>query len=237
MKLNKQKLFSVLTVLSISLSGVAQADLIDRGNGLIYDSAQDITWLQDANYAKTSGYAAANATDTRYTAHTNTTNTILPSGRMGWTAANTWVNQLVYEGFDDWRLPTLSPDGGLQNSELLYMHYVNLGNRGFLYTRPDRDGLPFNSGIFDNLKNRDFWSSVSTNPGSAEFYTTDLTNLVQQLPGDKQLDSMSAWAVRSGDVTASVPASPSPVPVPGALWLFGSGLIGLFGWKRRGSSC
>jgi len=34
-----------------------------------------------------------------------------------------------------------------------------------------------------------------------------------------------AWAVRSGDV--------SVVPIPAAVWLFGSGLIGLLGVARR----
>ena len=42
-------------VLAFSI-GSAQAELFDRGGGLIYDDAQNITWLQDANYAKTSGY-------------------------------------------------------------------------------------------------------------------------------------------------------------------------------------
>jgi hypothetical protein len=36
-----------------------------------------------------------------------------------------------------------------------------------------------------------------------------------------------AWAVRDGDVAASV------VPLPAAAWLFGSGLLGLFGVSRR----
>ena len=36
----------------------AQAALYDRGNGLIYDDVLNITWMQDANYAQTSGYEA-----------------------------------------------------------------------------------------------------------------------------------------------------------------------------------
>ncbi|MCK5092950.1 MAG: VPLPA-CTERM sorting domain-containing protein, partial [Gammaproteobacteria bacterium] len=39
--------------------------------------------------------------------------------------------------------------------------------------------------------------------------------------------SYYAWAVHDGDVGASV------VPVPAAVWLFGSGLIGLVGFARR----
>jgi hypothetical protein len=34
----------------------SDAELIDRGGGLIYDTVLDIKWLQDANYAQTSGY-------------------------------------------------------------------------------------------------------------------------------------------------------------------------------------
>ena len=32
-------------------SGAAQATLIDRGGGLIYDSVLNVTWLQNANLA------------------------------------------------------------------------------------------------------------------------------------------------------------------------------------------
>ncbi len=56
-----------------------------------------ITWLKDANYAKTSGYGA--------------------DGGMDWSAANAWAAGLGY--FDsvrnvtwtDWRLPTVGPVG------------------------------------------------------------------------------------------------------------------------------
>jgi hypothetical protein len=44
---------------------------------------------------------------------------------------------------------------------------------------------------------------------------------------DGKTGSNYAWAVHSGDVSASV------VPVPAAVWLFGSGLLGLIGMARR----
>ena len=37
-------------------SSQAFGALYDRGDGLIYDDVLDITWLQDANYALTSGF-------------------------------------------------------------------------------------------------------------------------------------------------------------------------------------
>lgn len=42
----------------IAASGGAQAALHDRGGGLLYDDVLNVTWLQDANYAMTSGYDA-----------------------------------------------------------------------------------------------------------------------------------------------------------------------------------
>jgi hypothetical protein len=38
-------------------------------------------------------------------------------------------------------------------------------------------------------------------------------------------NELFAWAVRDGDVAT--------IPVPSALWLFASGLFGLFSWKRK----
>ena len=73
------------------LSFNATAALYDRGNGLIYDDVLDITWLQDANYAQTSGYDS--------------------DGAMTWNDANNWALNLTYEGYSDWRLPvTQFPD-------------------------------------------------------------------------------------------------------------------------------
>ena len=50
----KLKIMAIIIVLLVSVSGVYAA-LHDRGSGLIYDDVLNITWLQDANYAKTSG--------------------------------------------------------------------------------------------------------------------------------------------------------------------------------------
>jgi hypothetical protein len=58
---------------------------INRGNGLIYDTEQNLTWLQDASFAKTSGAD--------------------PDGRMFLADAANWVQSLNYSGLTDWRLP------------------------------------------------------------------------------------------------------------------------------------
>ena len=59
--------------------------LIDRGNGLLYDVERNITWLKNANYAKTIGRS--------------------PDGQMSWQQAKAWVAGLNYLGIAGWRLP------------------------------------------------------------------------------------------------------------------------------------
>lgn len=121
------------------VSGTAQATLVDRGGGLLYDTVLNVTWLQDASYAKTSGYDA--------------------DGKMSWYAANVWATNLVYHDsvrnvdYSDWRLPSTQPVGAAwdyrakndgttdygynissPNSEMGYMYYVNMGLNGFFFT-------------------------------------------------------------------------------------------------------
>jgi hypothetical protein len=69
--------------LAFGLVSTMQAQLIDRGNGMIYDSDQDLTWLQDANYARTSGCDL--------------------DWIMTWHQAMAWAGGLVFNGFDDGR--------------------------------------------------------------------------------------------------------------------------------------
>lgn len=64
-------------MLALAVANPSNADLIDRGNGLIYDDDLNITWLQNANY---------------------------PGGTMTWLEATAWADALVFEDFDDWRL-------------------------------------------------------------------------------------------------------------------------------------
>ena len=61
--------------LGFTLSFATQAALYDRGNGMIYDDVLDITWLQDANYAKSSGYDS--------------------DGLMSWAEANAWASRSI----------------------------------------------------------------------------------------------------------------------------------------------
>ena len=209
----------------------ANAALYDRGNGLIYDDVLDITWLQDANYAQSSGYDS--------------------DGRMTWIDAKAWAAQLSYGGYDDWRLPSArlmnptnpchawdgSCDRGPHNTtgELGHMFYNNLGNLASVDTNSSSQtnyGVT-NSSFTDsdsgaslsivNFQNDVYWLSERYAPDTHNawaFYA-----FIGNQTGNGHDGSGYSWAVRDGDV--------SSVPVPAAVWLFGSALLGLAGVKRR----
>lgn len=234
---------AILCLLGLGV-GSASAALFDRGGGLLYDNVLNVTWLQDANFAKTSGYDA--------------------DGRMTWSAANTWAANLVYGGFDDWRLARNSPVGadwnynpGLAgstdigynitspNSELPYMYYVNLGLKGHYNTsgvfQPDfgifGDGT--GSGFFGgqndvglvrNLQSFVYWSGTADvrSPDNAAWILD--TNSAYQNIG-AQSDEYHGWAVRSGDVMAAIPE-----PETYAMLLAGLGVLGFAARRRQRKS-
>lgn len=225
-------------------AGGASAALVDRGGGLIYDTVLNVTWLQDANYAFTSGY--------------NT----FDYGTMNWADANAWVAGLSYYdsvrnvSYSGWRLPVVRPingssfvypgavDGsadygynvgapgtvyaGGTGSELAYMYFTNLGNLAYL----DATGTPqagyglLNPGPFIN-SNSVFWSGTEYAPNNiwAWSFTTYgvLSGFQDYYP---KRNTFTAWAVHDGDIA-------NAVPEPGILALFGICLAGLGFRKRR----
>jgi hypothetical protein len=214
----------------------AEAALVDRGGGMIYDTDLNVTWLKNANQG--AGSSFDDGFDTA-------------DGRMTWDNAKAWAESLVFGGFDDWRLPTVGPIGSAfnygfsnngttdrgygntsPNSELAYMYYVNLGNLGSCapnnaaptscVTQPG-SGLA-NTGPFTNLQSNVYWSGTeyAPDPSFAWAFGTDLG--VQGFIGKG--NGFYAWAVRPGDVAP-------PVPLPAAAWLLLSGLGGLAALGRR----
>jgi hypothetical protein len=101
-----------------------QAGLIYRGNGMVYDTTLGITWLQDVRYARTSGQDA--------------------DGVFDFAKANAWAANLVYGGYDDWRLPTLAPvRGGAQFSSVdAGARFNGSSDYGFNIAYPGRGADP-----------------------------------------------------------------------------------------------
>jgi hypothetical protein len=199
------KFLITAAVLALGLSTGAQASLVARTGGMVYDDVNNITWAADANLAQTSGYDA--------------------DGLMTWANAVAWADQLTLGGFTDWSLPTTVPalfgynQTGSQMGDLFYNQLgVSADSSIATSTNP-------NYNLFTNVQSDVYWSGseYAPNPSSAWYFGTD--NGYQSRDGkDGQL---YAWAVRPGDVAA--------VPVPGAFWLFGSAMVALTGLKRRGS--
>lgn len=181
-----------------------------------YDTALNITWLADGNYAQTSGYSAANSNTDKgvenYPARAS--DAILPDGRMGWDAANTWAATLNVYGTTGWRLPTMVAPGAYEipgvgafslsiDSELAHLYYLTLGN--FPYSPSGALGSGFNSGPFSlSPMTPEYWldSEDPLNSNSAMGFHFLLGDGI----GISKDWVASSWAVRSGDVmVAAVP--------------------------------
>jgi hypothetical protein len=219
--------------------GSAQAALIDRGGGLLYDNVLNVTWLQDANFAKTSGYDA--------------------DGRMFWQEASAWASNLSYYDsvrnatYSDWRLPNTSAvsggafnyawslDGssdygynisasgslyaGSTGSEMAHLYYTSLGYvAGQAVT---------NAGPFSNFQADYYWSATPFAPSMVSGYAFDFSFYHGGQGGYNYFgmygEGIYALAVREGDVAAS----PIPEPETYALMLTGLGLLGLTVRRRQ----
>jgi len=225
------KYWKLLTAASVIMASTSvNAALIERLGGLAYyDDVADLTWLADANYAQTSGYDADG------------------DGRMTWQAANDWAAQLTVGGVSGWRLANtvdvgndgatlINPYQGIDyaynittHSELSNMFYNVLGNTAYYDTSGTVTGCTApdycltNTGPFSNVQPYLYWSATEYAPNTNSAWKFGMD--VGYQDSSSKTYSLNAWAVQSGDVSA--------VPVPAAVWLFGSGLIGLVGFARR----
>lgn len=141
-------------------------------------------------------------------------------------------------GTSSWRLPDTvdGPYSGgyggfnVSTSEMGHLFYTELGleNREILEEE-------LNSSNFDNLIATWYWSQTeytSSPPGKAWGFFMFNGN---QNRSAVDLE-FAGLAVHDAQVSESTIEPPQPVPVSGAVWLLGSGLVCLIGTRRRPST-
>ena len=155
-------------------------------------------------------------------------------GRMNWATANAWAAGLDIDGVTGWRLPTtLQPDsscgtqvGGVSSgynctgSEMGNLFYNVLGGTAGQSITTSHNS---NYNLFSNVQSYAYWSSTVFANNTQNAWRFGFA-VGAQYDSAKSID-FHAWAVHSGKVGV--------VPVPAAVWLFGSGLLGLVGIARR----
>lgn len=221
--MDKSRFFTATVwVAALTIPTIANAALIGRlaateggtDYQAYYDTEADLTWLTDANYAMTSGHDS--------------------DGMMIWREGMDWAASLNVDGVIGWRLPdTLQPDVSCyyQNdagvsyglncsgSEMGNLFYNVLGGSAGSSIIASHNS---NYELFSNVQSSYYWSATEYPFNINVAWFMNMDDGFQD--GHAGTRTFYAWAVHSGDVSA--------VPVPAAVWLFGSGLIGLFGLAK-----
>jgi hypothetical protein len=156
------------------------------------------------------------------------------NGPMTWDESMSWVAGLNIDGVTGWRLPTtLDPDPACDQSDEWY-HFnctgSELGNLFYnVLGNTENTGLSnVNAGPFSDVWIA-YWSSTENVRNDEEAWLFVFNGGMQQ--PDPKWEEFHAWAVHDGNPYQDVNPN-AVVPLPAAVWLFGSGLLGLIGIAR-----
>jgi hypothetical protein len=137
-----------------------------------------------------------------------------------------WAAGLTVGGVTNWRLPTTpgTTTGITSEGEMGHLFYITLGNTTGVDGVGQPIGLFTNKGPFTAL-NGGFYTQTYAGDGKYYYFNFD--------DGKQSSADVGYWyyhihglAVHEGNIGGS------SVPIPGAVWLLGSGLIGLIGVRR-----
>jgi len=210
MKYLNAYLFLLISTLSVnSYAALISRDLDGNFSTVeaYYDNTANLTWLADANYSMSSGYDA--------------------DGRMTWRQSIAWVEQIEINGYNNWRLPT-TPDSDADCRDWQTQSTCLQGEMAQLYYNSIYNGDPLsepNHPFLNVQTDYSYWSSSSFREyafANDIIFAFGFSDIGQNRQSPETSDYY-AWAVHDGDIGVAI----STVPVPAAVWLFGSGLIGL----------
>ena len=183
----------VLGVFSFS----ANAMLIDRGGGYIYDDVLDITWTQNAN---NNGLA-------------------IWADQVAWAESFSLFDSARNVTWDDWRLPSVD----VNDDDII----VDCSSAPELTCRDNEYGYLFHQygitrfepGIFTNFSPARYWSGTvfASDPGDAWAFDFDFSGVATSI---KNTNSGVVFAVRPGDVGVV------PIPATAWLFGSALGLLG-----------
>jgi hypothetical protein len=185
-----------------------------------YDTAQNITWLADANYHATLGLSPS----------TNYAGQLLAPGQLTFVQALTWVSSLTVHGLSDWRLPNrFIPDGG---ADPIWCDATECysGRHWSSELSVLSDTLGGSAGSFLNLQAGQYMTNELR-------YYMELQNVLTnhtQMTDETGIAWGYVMAVHQGDVGSSIAAPVTPVPEPSTYALMLVGLIALTAqrWRR-----
>lgn len=178
--------------------------------------------------------------------YTLTSNDFGSNGSVTWWGAMAFVhylNTINYANSNQWALPTTKqPDpidlDGVYNYNYGYSYsYIPTSKMTELFYKElgGTTGTLIPSGPFSNIQVPDAQNQYVQN--SKYWYSTEIPFLTHMAVFLDTTHAISDWMdVNKGNQFYAWAYSPgviSALPVPGALWLFGTGLLGLFSLKAR----